>query len=128
MLGGLTLLPLVAVSSSVPSAFADPGDAATAADTSYRYLSPHQAAVLDAATSRLIPGPGDDPGETTPGAREANVAKATLYSAFGSKDELLLALLEDDSRIGCGLSQCRSSAVPLTMMTAKQPPAMPPTA
>ena len=75
MLGGLTLLPLVAVSSSVPSAFADPGDAATAADTSYRYLSPHQAAVLDAATSRLIPGPGDDPGETTPGAHEANVVR-----------------------------------------------------
>ncbi|MFZ0718151.1 gluconate 2-dehydrogenase subunit 3 family protein [Mycobacterium sp.] len=78
MLGGLTLLPLVAVSSAVPTASADPGDTATAADaadTSYLYLSPHQAAVLDAATRRLIPGPGDDPGVTTPGAHEANVVR-----------------------------------------------------
>jgi Gluconate 2-dehydrogenase subunit 3 len=78
MLGGLTLLPLVAVSRAVPTASADPGDAASAADaadTSYLYLSPHQAAVLDAATRRLIPGPGDDPGVTSPGAHEANVVR-----------------------------------------------------
>ena len=49
MLGELALRPLVAVSSAVPTASADPGDATTAADaadTSYLYLSPHQAAVL----------------------------------------------------------------------------------
>ena len=31
--------------------------------------------MLDAATSRLIPGPGDDPRETTPGRAEANVVR-----------------------------------------------------
>lgn len=38
----------------LPGAFAEPA---------YRYLSPHQAAVLDAATLRLDLGPHDDPGE-----------------------------------------------------------------
>ncbi len=75
VLGGLTLLPLAAVRGVVPAASADPADAANAADTSYLYLSEHQAAVLDAATRRLIPGPGDDPGETSPGAHEANVVR-----------------------------------------------------
>jgi hypothetical protein len=37
-----------------PGAFAEPA---------YRYLSPHQAAVLDAATRRLDLGPQDDPDE-----------------------------------------------------------------
>ncbi|MGA9493259.1 MAG: gluconate 2-dehydrogenase subunit 3 family protein [Mycobacterium sp.] len=78
VLGGLTLLPLAAVGGVLPAASADPADAADAADaadTSYLYLSAHQAAVLDAATRRLIPGPGDDPGETSPGAHEANVVR-----------------------------------------------------
>ena len=73
VLGGLSLLPLVAVNGVPPAASADPADVVDAADTPYLYLSPHQAAVLDAATRRLIPGPGDDPGETSPGAHEANV-------------------------------------------------------
>lgn len=65
MLGGLTLIPVAAVlRGALPAASADPA---------YRYLSPHQAAVLDAATRRLIPGPTDAPGETSPGAHEANV-------------------------------------------------------
>jgi len=38
----------------LPGAFAEPA---------YRYLSPHQAAVLDAATLRLDLGPHDDPDE-----------------------------------------------------------------
>jgi hypothetical protein len=66
MLGGLSLLPLaVAMGISLPVA---------SADTAYRFLSPHQAAVLDAATRRLVPGPSDDPLELgCPGAHEANV-------------------------------------------------------
>jgi hypothetical protein len=75
VLGGLSLLPLAAVSGVIPAASADPVDGADAADTPYLYLSPHQAAVLDAATRRLIPGPGDVPGETSPGAHEANVVR-----------------------------------------------------
>ncbi|MGA7051159.1 MAG: gluconate 2-dehydrogenase subunit 3 family protein [Mycobacterium sp.] len=66
MLGGLSLLPLAAaVGVSLPTA---------SAEATYRFLTPHQAAVLDAATRRLIPGPDDSPLETGyPGAHEANV-------------------------------------------------------
>ncbi|MGB6205474.1 gluconate 2-dehydrogenase subunit 3 family protein, partial [Mycobacterium sp.] len=65
VLGGLTLIPMAAVLAGVlPAASADPP---------YLFLSAHQAAVLDAATRRLIPGPTDDPLETGPGAHEANV-------------------------------------------------------
>jgi hypothetical protein len=86
VLGGLGLLPLaVTVRGALPAASADPADPAApavpvapadpaaAAEPAYRYLTPQQAAVLDAATRRLIPGPGDDPGVTTPGAHQANV-------------------------------------------------------
>ncbi len=48
-------------------------------------LDPHQLAVVEAATARLIPGPGDDPSETGhPGAREAGVTAyiAGLLGAF----------------------------------------------
>lgn len=41
---------------------------------SYRALTAHQAAVIEAASARLVPGPDDDPAEAGhPGAREANV-------------------------------------------------------
>lgn len=76
VLGGLTLIPVAAVLRGVlPTA---------SAEAPYQYLSPHQAAVLDAATRRLIPGPGDDPRETSPGAAEANVVRYldTMLSAF----------------------------------------------
>ncbi|MBV9720889.1 MAG: gluconate 2-dehydrogenase subunit 3 family protein, partial [Mycobacterium sp.] len=76
MLGGLSLLPLVAVNGVFPAAHADPTDAVDAADTPYLYLSAHQAAVLDAATRRLVPGPEDDSAELgSPGAHEANVVR-----------------------------------------------------
>jgi hypothetical protein len=40
-----------------------------------RFFSGHQAAVVEAATARIAPGPGDDPAEAGhPGAREAGVA------------------------------------------------------
>lgn len=44
------------------------------ADPAYRFLSPHQAAVLDAATHRLIPGPDDDLlGLGHPGTHETDI-------------------------------------------------------
>jgi hypothetical protein len=44
------------------------------ADPPHRFLSPHQAAVLNAATRRLIPGPDHDPlGHGHPVAHEAHV-------------------------------------------------------
>jgi gluconate 2-dehydrogenase gamma chain len=76
VLGGLTLIPVAAVLAGVLPA--------ASADTPYVYLSDHQAAVLDAATRRLIPGPTDDPLETSPGAGEANVVRYldTMLGAF----------------------------------------------
>lgn len=51
----------------------DLGVIATHKDT-FRAFTPHQAAVVDAATARLVPGPSDDPAEAGhPGAREAGV-------------------------------------------------------
>jgi hypothetical protein len=44
------------------------------ADRTYRFLSPHQAAVLDAATRHLVPTPADHPlGLYHPGAYEAHL-------------------------------------------------------
>jgi gluconate 2-dehydrogenase gamma chain len=40
----------------------------------HRFFTPHQAAVVEAATARIAPGPRDDPAEKGhPGAREADV-------------------------------------------------------
>jgi hypothetical protein len=77
VIGGLSLLPLVA---AMPGVFP-----AASADTGYRFLTPHQAAVLDAATRRLIPGPEDSLLERgSAGAHEANVVGFldTMLSAF----------------------------------------------
>ena len=77
VLGGLSLLPLAA---AVPGVLP-----AGSADTGFRFLTAHQAAVLDAATRRLIPGPEDHPLEIgSPGAHEANVVVFldTMLSAF----------------------------------------------
>ncbi len=77
VLGGLSLLPLtVAIPGILPAA---------SADTGYRFLTAHQAAVLDAATRRLIPGPEDHLLQRgSPGAAEANVVRFldTMLSAF----------------------------------------------
>lgn len=77
-LAGASLLPLVGL---VPGLL----ERAQAASTSYRFFSVHQAAVLDAATRRLVPGPDDDPLETGhPGAAEAHALRYidTMLSAF----------------------------------------------
>jgi len=57
-----------------------------------RFFTEHQAAVIEAATARIAPGPGDDPAEQGhPGAREANVT--------GYIDTMLSALDGDPPRI-----------------------------
>jgi hypothetical protein len=48
-----------AVSFFGPPAPASQRETLASADPPYRFLSPHQAAVLDAATRRLAPGPND---------------------------------------------------------------------
>lgn len=70
-LAGASLLPLAGL---VPGLLADAR--ASAPEAPYRFFSPHQAAVLDAATRRLVPGPNDDPLEAGhPGAAEAKVLR-----------------------------------------------------
>ncbi|MEV8375943.1 gluconate 2-dehydrogenase subunit 3 family protein [Kribbella sp. NPDC056861] len=66
VLGTVSLLPLATL---LPGLAAE-----AAASTTLRFLSAHQAAVLDAATRRLVPGPQDDLLELGhPGAAEAGV-------------------------------------------------------
>lgn len=75
-----SLLPLAAL---VPEALAAARQ--TPASAAYRFFTPHQAAVLDAATRRLVPGPEDEPAEAGhPGAHEAGVLRYldTMLSVF----------------------------------------------
>jgi len=85
---------LLPVARYVPVSAAVPGRGA-AAVTSYRFLSPHQAATIVEATARLVPGPQDDPAEAGhPGAREAGVVHFI--------DRLLSAFEEDPPAIFAG--------------------------
>jgi hypothetical protein len=66
-------LPVVVVSAAVLST-----DGCTSAKVAspgtFRFFTSHQAAVVEAATARIAPGPADDPAEAGhPGAREADV-------------------------------------------------------
>lgn len=70
-LAGATLLPLAGL---VPGLVSSALAAGT--DGPYHFFTAHQAAVLDAATRRLVPGPTDDPLEAGhPGAHEAGVVR-----------------------------------------------------
>jgi hypothetical protein len=70
-LKGVSLLPLAGL---LPRSAWE--TAAAAADESFAFFSPHQAAVVREATARIIPGPLDDPLEAGhPGAREANAVR-----------------------------------------------------
>jgi hypothetical protein len=106
VLGGLTLIPVAAVIRGiVPAASADPP---------LLYLSPHQAAVVDAATRRLIPGPSDDAQETTPGAHEANVVNYIdiMLSAFSFSPPMVHAGGPWSNRAG-GSQDFMANFVPL---------------
>jgi hypothetical protein len=88
-LAGASLLPLAGL---VPGLL----ESAHAAgpDAPYRFFSPHQAAVLDAATRRLVPGPDDDPAEIGhPGAHEAKVLRYLdgLLAVFASSPPKIFA-------------------------------------
>ena len=107
VLGGLSLLPLAtAVPGVLPAA---------SADTAFRFLTPHQAAVLDAATRRLIPGPEDHPLEIgSPGAHEANVVQFLdiMLSAFSFSPPMVQAGGPWSNRAG-GTQDFMADFVPL---------------
>jgi len=107
VLGGLSLLPLAA---AIPGVLP-----AASADTGYRFLTPHQARVLDAATSRLIPGPEDSLlGRGSPGAHEANVVGFldTMLSAFSFSPPMVHAGGPWSNRAG-GTQDFMAEFVPL---------------
>ncbi|MGO9386225.1 MAG: gluconate 2-dehydrogenase subunit 3 family protein [Mycobacterium sp.] len=105
VLGGLGLLPLAAAVGVLPAA---------SADTGYRFLTAHQAAVLDAATRCLIPGPEDNPLERSPGAHEANVVGFldTMLSAFSFSPPMVHAGGPWSNRAG-GTQDFMADFVPL---------------
>ena len=85
------LLPVVRW---VPGSEVTAHAAEAAGAASYRFLSPHQAAVVIEATARLVPGPLDDPAEIGhPGAREAGVVHFIdrLLSAFDEDPPAIFA-------------------------------------
>ncbi len=105
VLGGLSLLPLAAM----------PGVLPTASAATYRFLTAHQAAVLDAATRRLIPGPQDSLLERgSPGAAEANVVGFldNMLSAFTFSPPEVLAGGPWSNRAG-GTQDFMAQFVPL---------------
>ncbi|HVW81885.1 MAG TPA: gluconate 2-dehydrogenase subunit 3 family protein [Mycobacteriales bacterium] len=66
---------LVPLSAAVPSLLAE-SRAAAAGKNGYRFFTAHEAAVIDAATRRIAPGPEDDILETGhPGAHECDVVR-----------------------------------------------------
>ena len=76
----------LAGSASVAGCTSSPKPAAPAARV-LRFFTSHQAAVVEDATARIAPGPGDDPAEAGhPGAREADVTGYidTMLGALGA--------------------------------------------
>jgi len=80
-------LPVAVASAAVLGA----GGCTSSASTtrSWRFFTSQQAAVVEAATARIAPGPADDPAEAGhPGAREADVTGYidTMLGALGALD------------------------------------------
>jgi hypothetical protein len=93
VLGTASLLPLAAfvpdLASAQRAAAARPDGAKT-----HGFFTAHQAAVVDAATRRIAPGPTDDPTEAGhPGAHEAGVVHYIdlMLSMFGHRPAKLFA-------------------------------------
>ena len=88
-LAGASLLPLAGL---VPGVLDSARAAAPTAP--YHFFTPHQGAVLDAATRRLVPGPDDEPLEIGhPGAHEAGVVRYldVMLSVFDFSPPMIYA-------------------------------------
>ena len=83
ILKATSLLPLA----TLAPALIEAAQADAKSGAAFRFFTAHEAAVVEAATARLLPGPSDDPLEAlaqSPGAREANIVRYidNLLSAF----------------------------------------------
>jgi hypothetical protein len=90
VLGTASLLPLAAL---VPELLAQ-SQAAASTGSAYRFFTAHEAAVIDAATRRIAPGPEDDILEIGhPGAHECDVIRYidTLLAMFSFSTPRLFA-------------------------------------
>jgi hypothetical protein len=90
VLGTTALLPLAAL---VPDLLAE-SQAAAAKGPAYKFFTAHEAAVIDAATRRIAPGPEDDLLEIGhPGAHECDVVRYidTLLAMFSFSTPKLFA-------------------------------------
>jgi hypothetical protein len=71
VVGAIGFVPLASL---VPALLSESKSLA-ATNAKYQFFTHHEAAVIKAAAARLIPGPGDDPLENTPGATEADAVR-----------------------------------------------------
>jgi hypothetical protein len=78
---------------SLAPALLSESKARAATNANYQFFTHHEAAVIKAAAARLVPGPGDDPLEKTPGATEADVIRYidTMLSMFDHDPPKLFA-------------------------------------
>jgi hypothetical protein len=83
-------LPVAVASAAVLSAAGCTPSSGSAGPPARRFFTSHEAAVVEAATARIAPGPSDDPAEAGhPGAREADVTGYIdgMLAALGSLDD-----------------------------------------
>ena len=83
-------LPVAVASAAVLGAEGCTSSASSAPGRTLRFFTADQAAVVEAATARIAPGPADDPAEAGhPGAREADVTGYidSMLGALGSLDD-----------------------------------------
>jgi len=82
-------LPVAVASVAVLSAAGCTPSSGSSGPPARRFFTSHEAAVVEAATARIAPGPSDDPSEAGhPGAREADVTGYIdgMLAALGSLD------------------------------------------
>ncbi|HEX3708225.1 MAG TPA: gluconate 2-dehydrogenase subunit 3 family protein [Mycobacteriales bacterium] len=110
VLGTASLLPLAALAPDLLSE-----SRAIAAGSAYRYFNTHQAAVIDAATRRIAPGPSDDILETGhPGAHECDVVRYidTMLSMFDHRIPRLFAGGPWSNRHSAGRNHMKTFVMP----------------
>jgi Gluconate 2-dehydrogenase subunit 3 len=85
----ISAIPVAVAAAAVLSTDGCTSSADSASSPAWRFFTGHQAAVVEAATARIAPGPADDPAEAGhPGAREADVTGYidSMLAALGTLD------------------------------------------